>query len=363
MKPQPAVVAALKKAEESEQRKVIQSVERLPKLFNVFFRHNPNFTGRFEAMASLQKSLHEGNAAITAVAGLGGVGKTTLAAEYCHRFGGLYGGVWWVRAEQEPVMLADLAALGLRLGLTATGNIEADARAALEGVAGRSEPWLMIYDNAPNADAVAKWLPEGVVRSLITSRSTLFDTLATVTRLDQWSNEVTAEYLLARTARDDKEGALRLAHGLGGLPLAAEQAAVFLRNRKGISFDDYCKEITRLIKEERPVGTKGEYPDTVYAAFVKSLKTLNEMRGGDVALDLLRLCSFLSPDGIELSLLLTDQHNEILPENFTKIMNNKFSREDVLAALVALSLFVEKTAQPVPSSSFIDFCSKSPATG
>jgi hypothetical protein len=106
-----AIVAKLKKPDEVRQREIIRSVEPLPKIFNVLYRHNPNFTGRFEAMESLQKSLHEGNAAIIAVAGLGGLGKTTLAAEYCHRFGGRYGGVWWVRAEQESVILADLAAL------------------------------------------------------------------------------------------------------------------------------------------------------------------------------------------------------------------------------------------------------------
>ncbi len=133
-----AVVFALKKPDEVQQREILHRVEPLPKIFNVLYRHNPNFTGRFDAMESLQKSLREGNAAITAVAGMGGVGKTTLAAEYCHRFGGRYGGVWWVRAEQESVMLADLVALGHRLSLTTSGNIEADARAALENIAARA---------------------------------------------------------------------------------------------------------------------------------------------------------------------------------------------------------------------------------
>ena len=123
-----AVVAALQKPDEMQQREVLFSVEPLPKIFNVLYRRNPNFTGRFEAMELLQKSLREGNSAITAVAGMGGIGKTTLAAEYCHRFGGQYGGVWWVRAGQESVMLADLAALGQRLGIAETDHIEADAR-------------------------------------------------------------------------------------------------------------------------------------------------------------------------------------------------------------------------------------------
>src|ERR1700731_4858423 len=78
---------------------------------------NPNFVGRLEALSGLIASLRTGaNAAVVAVAGMGGVGKPTLAAEYCHRFGGRYGGVWWMRAEQEPVMLADLQTLHQRLG-------------------------------------------------------------------------------------------------------------------------------------------------------------------------------------------------------------------------------------------------------
>ncbi len=209
---------------------------------------------------------------------MGGIGKTTLAAEYCHRFRWRYAGVWWVRAEQEPVMLADLAALGEKLGIASSGNVEQDARAVLDHLGGVTEPWLMVYDNAPNPDAVRKWLPVGAVRCIITSRFTEFGDLAPVIRVDQWADDVTAEYLLARTGRNDAEGAARLAKTLGGLPLAAEQAATFLRTRNGISFDDYGNEIARLIKRKKDAGVTGDYPDTVYAAFVKSLETLQSMR-------------------------------------------------------------------------------------
>jgi tetratricopeptide (TPR) repeat protein len=333
-----AVVEALRAPEEIEERKVLDKVQPARRIFNVLYRPNANFAGRSETMDALEKSLRDGNAAVTAVHGLGGVGKTTLAAEYCHRFGGRYGGVWWVRAEQEPVMLADLAALGPRLGLAASGNIEADVRAVLENLAGRNEPWLMVYDNAPNPDAVAKWLPAGAVRCIITSRFAGFDAIAAVTALDQWSDTVTADYLLARTGRTDRDGALRLAHALGGLPLAAEQAAVHLRPRAGTSFDDYAADIVALIRRPRPKGAAGDYPDTVYAAFVKSLETLKFMEGGNTALDILRLCAFLSPDGVELELLMAYEDGQALPSSFTKAIADKTTREDALAALISLSL-------------------------
>lgn len=333
-----AVVDVLKKPNEIKQRDLLNSPEPMPAVFNVLYGRNPNFSGRFEAMESLQKSLREGNAAITALAGMGGVGKTTLAAEYCHRFGARYGGVWWVRAEESSVMLSDLAALGARVGLVASGNIEADARSALNHVVSQPKPWLVVYDNAPTPDAVNRWRPAGAVRCLITSRHAGFDGIAKVTPLGEWSDEVTADYLVARTAREDKAGASRLAHALGGLPLAAEQAAVFLKDRKGISFDNYASDIARLIKRPKPQGSTGEYPDTVYAAFVKSLETLENTEGGNTALDILRLCSFLSPDGVDLELLKIDAAAEVLPASFAKVMFDDTAREDAFAMLVSLSL-------------------------
>jgi tetratricopeptide (TPR) repeat protein len=333
------VIQRLKQPKEAEPRDLWRRGLPHPTIFNVAYRPNPNFTGRFEALESLQHSLRAGsNAAITAVAGMGGIGKTTLAAEYCHRFGGRYAGVWWVRAEQEPVMLADLQMLGKTLGIATTGNVEQDARAALDRLGGLTEPWLMVYDNAPNPDGVRNWLPAGAVRAIITSRFTEFGDLAPVTRVDQWPDAVTADYLLTRTGRDDAEGAARLAKALGGLPLAAEQAAAFLGPRKNISFDDYAKEIARLIKRKKDAGIAGDYPDTVYAAFVKSLETLQDMQGGTTALDLLCLCAFLSPDGVDLALVTVEGIEAVLPASFATAMADTFTREDALAVLVSLSL-------------------------
>ena len=336
------VVKRLKTPKEVEERDHARAGLPLPKTFNAAYRPNPNFTGRFEAMESLQKALRGGNAAVTAVAGMGGVGKTTLAAEYCHRFGGRYGGVWWVRAEQEPVMLADLQALGQRLGVVEGKNTETDARATLDHLAALTAPWLLVYDNAPNPDAVAKWLPAGAVRCLITSRFTEFGGIAPVTRLDQWSDEVTAGYLLSRTERDDAAGAARLATSLGGLPLAAEQAAVYLRPRAGVSFGDYSAEIASLIKRKKDAGITGDYPDTVYAAFVKSLDTLGETEAGKTGLDILRLCAFLSPDGVDLSLLMAG--GTALPAPLAAAIVDKLVREDALAGLTSFSLMREEKA-------------------
>src|SRR6266566_9136218 len=83
---------------------------------------NPNFIGREKELADLRSYLLADSAAligqpVQAVYGLGGVGKTELAAEYAHRFRDEYDLVWWIRAEREDGIAAALIGLGTRLGL------------------------------------------------------------------------------------------------------------------------------------------------------------------------------------------------------------------------------------------------------
>jgi hypothetical protein len=57
----------------------------------------------------------------------GGVGKTTLAAAYAERHRGDYRATWWIRAQTETTMRADLVALGIRLDWVAADAKEEPA--------------------------------------------------------------------------------------------------------------------------------------------------------------------------------------------------------------------------------------------
>jgi hypothetical protein len=85
---------------------------------NIPIRVPEHFMGREDALAAIEAALgrDEGRVAITALHGLRGVGKTTLAAAYAERHRGDHRATWWIRAQTEPTMRADLVALGVRLG-------------------------------------------------------------------------------------------------------------------------------------------------------------------------------------------------------------------------------------------------------
>ncbi len=58
---------------------------------------NPGFTGRDDLLAEVRERLLAGDRAVVqALYGMGGVGKTQLAAEYAHRFAGAYDLAWWI---------------------------------------------------------------------------------------------------------------------------------------------------------------------------------------------------------------------------------------------------------------------------
>jgi hypothetical protein len=61
--------------------------------------------------------------------GMGGVGETSLAIEYAHRFRGLYAGVCWCPAETRTGLLSALAGLAVTLGATTTEETDAEKAA------------------------------------------------------------------------------------------------------------------------------------------------------------------------------------------------------------------------------------------
>jgi tetratricopeptide (TPR) repeat protein len=210
---------------------------------NIPIRVPTHFFGRDDALVAVATALkrHEGRVAITALHGLRGVGKTTLAAAYAERHRGDYRATWWIRAQNADGMRADLVGLGVRLKWVAADEKEEPALAAvMERLRHEGEGILLIYDNALDAASLRPFLPAaGLAQALVTSNAHAWRGLAETVELRLWPKGVGAAYLIARTGRA-REGAAAeaLSEALGGLPLAHEQAAAYCEDL-GIAIADY----------------------------------------------------------------------------------------------------------------------------
>ena len=123
------------------------------------------FAGRDDLLARLT----DRSAVLTqSIAGLGGVGKTTVAAALCWAQEDTIDIVWRVRAETETTLIQDLSDLGAELGLPSGDDLAERACRALERDTRR---WLLVFDNADSEDLVHRFTPRrGHGQVVVTTR-------------------------------------------------------------------------------------------------------------------------------------------------------------------------------------------------
>ncbi|MGK5733326.1 FxSxx-COOH system tetratricopeptide repeat protein [Streptomyces sp. URMC 124] len=274
-----------------------------PRLWGNVPQKNRNFTGREELLALLHTRLTANDNEITAVLpealhGMGGVGKSQIAVEYVYRNSTEYDLVWWISSEQSNQIVQSFIELGEGMHLRA-GTDRGAVPAVLEALR-VGEPysnWLLVFDNAENPHEVRKFFPNGGPgRVLVTSRNSQWSHLASSLEVDVFAREESVSLIRRRSPHISDESADRLAEALGDLPLAVEQAAVWLAET-GMPVDQYLDLFETKYAELLRVAPPVDYDLPVAAAWNVSLDRLREDHPS--ALQLLQVCAFFAPEPID----------------------------------------------------------------
>jgi tetratricopeptide (TPR) repeat protein len=286
----------------------LESSSTAPRVWGDIPLRNKNFTGREAIFSQLRRSAaHRVTAVVPqedplpqALQGLGGVGKTAVAVEYAHRFRTEYDVVWWIPADQLPLVRASLAALAARLGLesASSSGIEGAASAALDALR-RGQPygrWLLIFDNADQPEDFPDLIPQGPGDVLITSRNPRWDSRAETVQMNVFSRTESVDFLRKRAPVNiTNNEASMLADKLGDLPLALDQAGAMLAET-GMPVDEYLGLIDEQIVKIMDEGKPAEYQTSVTAAWSVSVAKVRQQL--PEAQDLLRCCAFFGPEPI-----------------------------------------------------------------
>ncbi|MFF4448283.1 tetratricopeptide repeat protein [Streptomyces sp. NPDC001502] len=282
-------------------------VDAPPGLLSLPARHTA-FTGRTRELGLLDAALDDtGAAVVQALHGLGGVGKSTLAAHWARTRAGTDNPIWWIAADGPAGLDAGLAALAAALQ-PALAQLPARqlTERAVQWLATHTG-WLLILDDVDDLRDIAPLLARaGTGRVLITSRrSSGWHDTATPIPLDVLTPQESLGLLThiltqggTRTVALD--GATELCGELGHLPLAVEQAGACIAE-SGISVRAYL----RLLADHpadmyREAGESHDSERTIARIW---RITLDRLTDTPLAGQILRTLAWYAPTGIPRALL------------------------------------------------------------
>jgi tetratricopeptide (TPR) repeat protein len=294
------------------------------------------FKGRQTELDQLHDQLNDSSQiAITALAGLGGVGKSALAHAFCDRYGADYEVIWWVRSEKESDAEADLARLAIEWN-PANADLGDRRQQAFEAIKIASQwsgrrPFLVVFDNVATPSVIRPFRPGGSCRVIVTSRNTSWTREwrpITVRKLDP---DIGAQLLLAASGRDDYEGARKLALELDGLALPLSHAAAILRENAATTFADLSRRFDAFMQKQ----TDDEDVRTTYATYSCAIEQLAER--DSVSRHIMSAAAYCAPEAIPAA-ILRQALNLRMAEALIDVAADADRMKDALGSLARYSL-------------------------
>jgi tetratricopeptide (TPR) repeat protein len=243
----------------------------LPHVHRMPLTPNPLFVGRDVELRALAQHLKT-SAATVAILGMGGLGKTQLAAEFVHRYGRFFaGGTFWLRFADPAGIPGEVAACG---GAGALELFSAEDELTLEERVQRVRaawetdlPRLLVFDNCEDESLLAAWRPRsGACRLIVTSRRTSWSPSMRVVTLSIPLLSRPASVALLRAYRPELSSATAdaISGALGDLPLALHLAGGYLARYRSVVGADYLAQLQRpgLLEHPSMQGRAGGVPLT-----------------------------------------------------------------------------------------------------
>ncbi len=315
---------------------------------NLPFPKNQFFVGRAEIFDEMDSQISLDRAVL--LLGMGGVGKTQIALEYCHQSSASYGIIWWIRADSEQGIIEDLASLASRMGIASSGKIEEDARTALIWLETHNYA-LLVYDNVVAASVVSKWLPVGRLGGrILTSQDASLASMATALSVGLLSEQESLELLATKTGLTQTADAISLAAMLGGLPLALAQAGAYIASTR-IDYPNYIVRFNDAGSKLLGISMlEPNYPRTVATTWHLAMeRVLDESPD---AFELLEWLSFCSSGPIPRDLFYDQQAN--VDPRVKQVLHDRISVDLALGVLHRYSL-IELSSDIVVVHALVQF--------
>jgi hypothetical protein len=297
------------------------------------FQQNLNFHGRQEELEKIYHHLcpnDDPKYRTYTIYGRRGVGKTEIALQFAYTNPANYDAVFWIQCETSVAIRQSFTDVAVSLNLPGAdrdGHHEENLLSVKEWLKKTKKRWLLIFDNAENAQILKQYWPMGASGAiLLTSRKYYNfskdlqrkgDTVRPFDAQQSW--ELLLQLLGEDWKRMDREGkipqsevivAKSLLEKLEGLALAIQQAAILIKDSEvggstiAKTFEVFKERIHTL--PERYSNPRSTSERALDALWDMSFSLLS--RNARVLLGVL---AWLSPDKIPIDFFLPRAQNTL----------------------------------------------------
>jgi len=327
---------------------------------------NPCFCGReteLEAIAEQLKNIKRGCAEV-AICGLGGVGKTSLAVELLWRQKEKEeypGGIFWISGENNDLFQISLSEMARQIG-TLEKEFSNSLSRTLDWLRRREKLWCLVVDNLDELKMSANmrklltghWKQTAHGHIIITTRREATE-IGEETGIEEnvcielkcLTDEEGIQFLRMRTgiAGENDSEICELVRELGGLPLALDQAAAYIRClRQPIKeyMKKYREQKLLLLKKSNArnlVENTSRERLAIHTTWLLNFDHISQISKekelGEIPILVMKVSAFLGPDDIPY---------EVINEGLNKVddaeaIGDLCDQAEIVSLLTKFSLF------------------------
>ncbi|MFI0538632.1 FxSxx-COOH system tetratricopeptide repeat protein [Streptomyces sp. WSLK1-3] len=314
-----------------------------------------------------------------ALVGLGGVGKSQLAADYARTVlaEGTVDVVVWVTATERSAIVDRLAQAGRELCGTGLKDPDQAARAFLAWLAPKRSAapprWLVVLDDLTlPEDMDGLWPPASPHgRTLVTTRrqdAALIGLSRNRLQVGLFTPEQAIAYLREALAAYERiesdEDLAALAADLGHLPLALSQAAAYLADT-GSTIGAYRQALAdraTVLHDLAPDLLPDQQTHAVAAAWALSIDHADTLKPEGLARPLLQLAACLDPYGIPATVLTSRPARTYLAHHRTRELPAESSIESAAKGEPVSAAEAERAFSALRRLSLLTYTPDTPAT-
>ena len=347
-------------------------------------QYKSSYTERKDSIIEqINSRLYDQNYSALALTGMGGVGKTRILSEYTIRKKeeSKYTDIVWFNAISDTNIREEIHRF-----LVKKGKIKEDEKdltqisLAFKRWMQDNENWLFLLDNVEHYEDIKLFFDSD--QTLVGKRHILMSSRLDAEKLpnipilpiEVFTMEVALKFLQCYTNKETDEYADKIAHSLGYLPLALEQAAAFIKEQNE-SYQGYFEEL-----EKAPFDLLEKmHPEPGAVSVAATWNMAMQRIKSEAAKELLWLCAYFAPENIhnqwfvgaseilpkhlknDIQTQLSEIEEQLKKYSLVKIDNNRISLHRLLQGVIQKTLeneqrkWVNHCVQIVDKLRFTDF--------